>query len=99
MDIDGPPGFADYPMVHDARGVAQVKRSGSGAVVKSANGYGLEGRMNNLDGYGNTRYASPTVKYRPPVGTRYTGGGVLQVDWKDDGAGLRSYSFSASPAV
>ncbi|NGO77206.1 hypothetical protein G6045_16285 [Streptomyces sp. YC504] len=100
VDIDGPPGFSGYQVVnYDTRGLAQVKNSGSGTVVKSAYGSGLAGKMNNLNGYGNTIYTSPTAQYRPAAGYRYRGGSVLQIDWKDDGAGLRSYSFSASPTV
>lgn len=102
VDIDGPPGFSGYQVVnYNTRGLIQVKKSVSGTdpVVKYAYGPGLEGKMNNLNGYGNATYTSPTVKHKPASGYRYLGDSVLQIDWKDDGAGLKSYSFSASPTV
>ncbi|WP_199551696.1 hypothetical protein [Streptomyces sp. N35] len=68
-------------------------------MVKSAYGSGLAGKMNSLNGYGNAIYTSPTTQYWPAAGYRYRGGSVLQIGWKDDGAGLMSYSFSVSPTV
>ncbi|MFJ8856236.1 hypothetical protein [Streptomyces sp. NPDC102437] len=102
VNVDGPPGFSGYNVVNsDTRGLIQTKKSVSGTdpVVRYSYGTGLYSKMNNLDGWGNTSYTSPTVKHKPASGYRYLGDSVLQIDWKDDGAGLKSYSFSASPTV
>ncbi|MFJ7423562.1 hypothetical protein ACIQXD_33890 [Streptomyces uncialis] len=101
VDIDGPPGFYGYNVVNSARALVQVKRSVSGPDPVSAYKYGtgLGSRMNSLNTSGNTTYASPTVSHRAAAGSKYYGDSVLQIDWKDDGKGRRSYDFSASPRV
>ncbi|WP_433544510.1 hypothetical protein ACQPZG_04900 (plasmid) [Streptomyces sp. CA-294286] len=101
VSVDGPWGFAGQSSVHDARALIQVKRSVSGPdpVSKSAYGTGLGSKLNNLDAYGNTSYTSPTVKHKAAAGSRYLGDSVVQIDWKNDGKGRISYSFSASPTV
>ncbi|MFJ6889871.1 hypothetical protein ACIQRC_34195 [Streptomyces californicus] len=102
VNVDGPPGFSGYNVVnYGTRGLIQTKKSVSGTdpVVKYAYGPGLADKMNSLNGYGNTSYTSPTVKHKPASGYRYLGDTVLQIDWKDDGKGRKSYSFSASPTV
>ncbi|MFD3889979.1 hypothetical protein [Streptomyces microflavus] len=101
VSVDGPWGFANESIVHDARALIQVKRSVSGTdpVSKYAYGTGLGNKLNNLDDYGNTKYTSPTVKHKPAAGSRYLGDSVMQIDWKNDGKGRISYNFSASPTV
>ncbi|MCX4659283.1 hypothetical protein ACIBCB_03040 [Streptomyces uncialis] len=101
VDIDGPPGFYGYSVVNSARALVQVKRSVSGPdpVSKHKYGPGLGSKMNNLNTSGNALYTSPTVSHKAGAGSSYYGDSVLQIDWKDDGKGLRSYAFSASPRV
>ncbi|MGX2997455.1 hypothetical protein JNUCC64_24875 [Streptomyces sp. JNUCC 64] len=99
VDVDGPPGFSGYNVVNSARVVVQIKRSVSGPDPVSAFTYGtgLGSKMNSLNGSGNTLYTSPTASYRGAVGSGYYGDSVLQIDWKTDGQGQKSYDFAASP--
>ncbi len=80
----------------------QVKKSVSGTdpVVKTTDFGGIESRLENSDSNGNYNgsYTTGTVSYR--IGSaKGLGDAELKLDWANDGAGTRTYAFSASPVV
>ncbi|MGW2028273.1 hypothetical protein [Streptomyces decoyicus] len=80
----------------------QIKRSRSGTdpVVRAANFWGLQPRLERSDGtWGdhNGSYTTAPVSYR--IGSRALGDAEIRLDWNNDGAGYHRYLFRASPAV
>jgi hypothetical protein len=80
----------------------QVKKSVSGTdpVLKKTDFYGIESKLENSDGNANYNgsYTTGTISYR--VGSaRGLGDAELKLEWANDGAGYKTYLFTASPTV
>ncbi|MFH8991389.1 hypothetical protein [Streptomyces sp. NPDC017940] len=101
---DGPAyGRVDDPSIFDgAYFKLQAKKSVSGTdpVLKSANYYGIESRLENSDSNANynNHYTTPVMKTK--VGAaRVLTDGELYLDWNNDGNGYGHHQFAASPVV
>jgi hypothetical protein len=98
---DGPVWFVNQTEILDAaRFHLEIKKSISGTdpVVKSANSYGIEYKLEHGNTAGNSSFTTPVLKYTAGSG-RYLADGIIQLDWNNDGKGYRTTAFSASPVV
>ena len=97
----GPVCFVNQTDILDAaRFHLEIKKSVSGTdpVMKSANAYGIEYKLEHGNAAGNGSFTTPVLKYTAGKG-RYLADGSIQLDWNNDGKGYRTTSFSASPVV
>lgn len=87
-------------LLDSARFHLEIKKSVSGTdpVVKSANSYGIEYKLEHGNTAGNGSFTTPVLKYSAGSG-RYLADGTIQLDWNNDGKGYRTTPFSASPVV
>ncbi|MFJ5740092.1 hypothetical protein [Streptomyces microflavus] len=101
---DGPTfGTIDDSHIFDsARFRLQIKKSQSGTdpVKTSKDFYGIEGKLENSDGWGNYNgsYTTGTIKWKAGS-SKGLADGVLQLDWRKCCGGYHSHNFTASPVV
>ncbi|MGW6602254.1 hypothetical protein [Streptomyces sp. NPDC055036] len=100
---DGPV-FADVDdatIFDAARFRLQIKKSQSGTPVKvSKDFYGIEGRLENSNSWGNYNgsYTTPTISWKAGT-SKGLADGALQLDWRRCCGGYHTHNFTASPAV
>ncbi|MEU0027408.1 hypothetical protein [Streptomyces sp. NPDC006335] len=92
----------DTSIFDDAYFKLQIKKSQAGTdpVKKQANFGGIEAKLEHSgsDANYNGSYTTGTISYK--IGsTKGLGDGELKLDWNNDGAGVRTYPFTASPTV
>lgn len=97
---DGPV-YADGRIFDSAAFRLSVKKSVTGTdPVKAYKTFTLTSRLEADDAVGNHNgtYTTPTLRYK--IGSsKVLGDGALRLNWNNDGAGIRTYDFSASPRV
>ncbi|MCM2392696.1 hypothetical protein [Streptomyces albipurpureus] len=101
---DGPLfGTLDDSHIFDsARFRLQVKKSQSGTdpVKTSKDFYGIEGQLENSNGWGNYdgSYTTGSIKWKAGR-AKGLADGVLQLDWRKCCGGYHSHNFTTSPVV
>ncbi|MFF4699960.1 hypothetical protein [Streptomyces chattanoogensis] len=99
---DGPVYGLDADVFDGAYFQLQVKKSvaGTDPVVKKANFYRLEPRLERADSWGdhNGSFTTPTITYKAGH-SKALGDGELRLDFNNDGAGYSTHLFTASPVV
>ncbi|MFI9755730.1 hypothetical protein [Streptomyces collinus] len=97
---DGPV-YSDGNILDSAAFRLYVKKSVSGPdPVKTYKPFGIESKLEAHDSVGNHNgtYTTPKARYKIGSGKALSDG-ALKLNWDFDGAGVRTYGFSASPRV
>lgn len=99
---DGPVGAFDADWFRAAGLRVYVKKSVSGPdpIKKYKTYLALKDHLHDSDSWGNYNgsYTSGVVKFKAGSG-KYIADAAIKLDWTDDGKGIYTYKFSASPRV